>query len=150
MPLGQDEGEDADVAIEDDSDEPNAVATLAIRLRGSPRRASTPTSQTPDEPHENPARLEVASTATGRHADRAQLLSTLKSTVTPEDSLPTGSSSTSPVCRICLDPYEDPTVSTGCWHTCCKWCWLRCLGSTKLCPICKRITVPSDLRQIYL
>ncbi|KAF8524705.1 hypothetical protein BU17DRAFT_74761 [Hysterangium stoloniferum] len=54
------------------------------------------------------------------------------------------------MCRICLDPYADPTVSTGCWHTCCKECWLRCLGSTKLCPICKRITAAGDLRRIYL
>ncbi|CDO73777.1 hypothetical protein BN946_scf185015.g105 [Trametes cinnabarina] len=60
------------------------------------------------------------------------------------------SSSTSLLCRICLDPYTEPTVSTGCWHTCCRECWLRCLGSTKLCPICKRITGASDLRRVYL
>ncbi|OCH94305.1 hypothetical protein OBBRIDRAFT_770047 [Obba rivulosa] len=60
------------------------------------------------------------------------------------------SSSTSLLCRICLDPYTEPTVSTGCWHTCCRECWLRCLGSTKLCPICKRITGAMDLRRIYL
>ncbi|KAI9000787.1 hypothetical protein BD414DRAFT_451451 [Trametes punicea] len=60
------------------------------------------------------------------------------------------SSSTSLLCRICLDPYTEPTVSTGCWHTCCRDCWLRCLGSTKLCPICKRITGASDLRRVYL
>ena len=60
------------------------------------------------------------------------------------------SSSTSLLCRICLDPYTEPTVSTGCWHTCCRECWLRCLGSTKLCPICKRITGAADLRRIYL
>ncbi|KAL6305775.1 hypothetical protein BKA93DRAFT_776680 [Sparassis latifolia] len=60
------------------------------------------------------------------------------------------SSSTSSLCRICLDPYTEPTVSTGCWHTCCRECWLRCLGSTKLCPICKRITAAADLRRIYL
>ncbi|KAK0444420.1 hypothetical protein EV421DRAFT_1800960 [Armillaria borealis] len=41
-------------------------------------------------------------------------------------------------------------VSTGCWHTCCRECWLRCLGSTKLCPICKRITGATDLRRVYL
>lgn len=58
--------------------------------------------------------------------------------------------STSFNCRICLDVYVDPTVSTGCWHTCCSECWLRCLGSTKLCPICKRITGVSELRRIYL
>ena len=60
------------------------------------------------------------------------------------------SSSTSLLCRICLDPYSEPTVSTGCWHTCCRECWLRCLGSTKLCPICKRITGATDLRRVYL
>ncbi|KAI0080780.1 hypothetical protein K474DRAFT_1636710 [Panus rudis PR-1116 ss-1] len=60
------------------------------------------------------------------------------------------SSSTSLLCRICIDPYNEPTVSTGCWHTCCRECWLRCLASTKLCPICKRITSASDLRRIYL
>lgn len=54
------------------------------------------------------------------------------------------------LCRICIDPYTEPTVSTGCWHTCCKECWLRCLGSTKLCPICKRITGAGDLRRVYL
>ncbi|KAK0206902.1 hypothetical protein DFS33DRAFT_629345 [Desarmillaria ectypa] len=60
------------------------------------------------------------------------------------------SSSTSLLCRICLDPYNEPTASTGCWHTCCRECWLRCLGSTKLCPICKRITGATDLRRVYL
>ena len=59
-------------------------------------------------------------------------------------------SSTSLLCRICLDPYSEPTVSTGCWHTCCRECWLRCLGSTKMCPICKRITGAADLRRVYL
>ncbi|KAJ6539656.1 hypothetical protein B0H19DRAFT_1180001 [Mycena capillaripes] len=49
------------------------------------------------------------------------------------------------LCRICIESYTDPTVSTGCWHTCCKECWLRCLGSTKLCPICKRITAATDV-----
>jgi hypothetical protein len=57
---------------------------------------------------------------------------------------------TSYTCRICLDAYTDPTVSTGCWHTCCRECWLQCLGSTRLCPICKRITGVGELRRIYL
>ncbi|KAF8138349.1 hypothetical protein EV363DRAFT_1313723 [Boletus edulis] len=55
-----------------------------------------------------------------------------------------------PTCRICLSPYVDPTVSTGCWHTCCATCWLRCLGATKLCPMCQRITGASELRRVYL
>lgn len=53
-------------------------------------------------------------------------------------------------CRICLEVYIEPTVSIGCWHTCCSACWLRCLKATGVCPICKRITVRSDLRRIYL
>ncbi|KAF8559170.1 hypothetical protein OG21DRAFT_1403697 [Imleria badia] len=53
-------------------------------------------------------------------------------------------------CRICLSPYMDPTVSTGCWHTCCATCWLRCLGATKLCPMCQRITGASELRRVYV
>jgi len=54
------------------------------------------------------------------------------------------------LCRICLEPYTEPTASTGCWHTCCRLCWLKCLGTTKLCPICKRITAAADLRRIYI
>ncbi|KAF8260629.1 hypothetical protein EI94DRAFT_886650 [Lactarius quietus] len=53
-------------------------------------------------------------------------------------------------CRICLEAYSEPTVSTGCWHACCSACWLRCLKATGLCPICKRITVAGELRRIYL
>ncbi|KAI0294598.1 hypothetical protein B0F90DRAFT_1756463 [Multifurca ochricompacta] len=53
-------------------------------------------------------------------------------------------------CRICLESYSEPTVSTGCWHACCRECWLLCLNATGVCPICKRITVASDLRRVYL
>lgn len=53
-------------------------------------------------------------------------------------------------CRICLEAYSEPTVSTGCWHACCSACWLRCLKATGVCPICKRITVAGDLRRIFL
>jgi hypothetical protein len=62
----------------------------------------------------------------------------------------TGSEVTTLGCRICLEVYIDPTVSTGCWHACCRACWLHCLNASGLCPICKRITVASDLRRIYL
>ncbi|KAL5636609.1 hypothetical protein ACGC1H_000534 [Rhizoctonia solani] len=54
------------------------------------------------------------------------------------------------VCRICLDPFIEPVVSTGCWHLFCRECWLRSLGSTKYCPICKRITSTSNLRKVYM
>ncbi|KAI0258597.1 hypothetical protein BC834DRAFT_910779 [Gloeopeniophorella convolvens] len=53
-------------------------------------------------------------------------------------------------CRICLEAYSEPTVSTGCWHACCRPCWLQCLNATGVCPICKRITMAGDLRRVYL
>ncbi|KAI0650508.1 hypothetical protein C8Q79DRAFT_900784 [Trametes meyenii] len=84
-----------------------------------------------------------------RGGDQAALIRALESKVHLLESTKV-SSSTSLLCRICLDPYTEPTVSTGCWHTCCRECWLRCLGSTKLCPICKRITGAADLRRVYL
>ncbi|KAI0776220.1 hypothetical protein BD413DRAFT_527332 [Trametes elegans] len=84
-----------------------------------------------------------------RGGDQAALVKALESKVKLLESTKV-SSSTSLLCRICLDPYSEPTVSTGCWHTCCRECWLRCLGSTKLCPICKRITGAADLRRVYL
>ncbi|KZT05653.1 uncharacterized protein LAESUDRAFT_726940 [Laetiporus sulphureus 93-53] len=84
-----------------------------------------------------------------REGDRTALIEALERKVNLMVSTRV-STSTSLICRICLDPYTEPTVSTGCWHTCCRECWLRCLGSTKLCPICKRITAAVDLRGIYL
>ncbi|KAF9450631.1 hypothetical protein P691DRAFT_845370 [Macrolepiota fuliginosa MF-IS2] len=84
-----------------------------------------------------------------KKGDKRALIAALEDKVKQLESVRV-SSSTSLLCRICLDPYDEPTVSTGCWHTCCRECWLRCLGSTKLCPICKRITSATDLRRIYL
>ncbi|PPQ71099.1 hypothetical protein CVT24_009850 [Panaeolus cyanescens] len=82
--------------------------------------------------------------------DKASLVTALENKIKLLESMPSVVPSAPLVCRICLDPYNEPTVSTGCWHTCCKECWLRCLGSTKLCPICKRITGATDLRRVYL
>ncbi|KAG8753142.1 hypothetical protein FRC12_011663 [Ceratobasidium sp. 428] len=67
----------------------------------------------------------------------------VKSISAVEDAAPT-------VCRICLDAFIEPVVSTGCWHLFCRECWLQSLGSTKYCPICKRITSTSNLRKVYL
>jgi len=53
-------------------------------------------------------------------------------------------------CPICMGPYVNPAVSISCWHTCCSECWLRVLGSKKLCPKCNDIVAPSQLRKIYL
>ncbi|KIK04724.1 hypothetical protein K443DRAFT_675739 [Laccaria amethystina LaAM-08-1] len=84
-----------------------------------------------------------------KRGDKAALVAALENKIEQLESMRV-SSSTSLSCRICLDPYNEPTVSTGCWHTCCRECWLRCLGSTKLCPICKRITSATELRRVYL
>ena len=56
----------------------------------------------------------------------------------------------STLCNICLNTYVTPLVATGCWHVHCEQCWLRALGSKKLCPQCKLIVQPKDLRKIYL
>ncbi|KAF9006623.1 hypothetical protein BDQ17DRAFT_1352083 [Cyathus striatus] len=93
--------------------------------------------------------IEVAIMAAKRRNDKNALIAALENKVKHLESIHV-SSSTSLLCRICLDPYHEPTVSTGCWHTCCRECWLRCLGSTKLCPICKRITNATELRRVYL
>ncbi|KAI0722778.1 hypothetical protein C8Q76DRAFT_855151 [Earliella scabrosa] len=94
-------------------------------------------------------KVDLAVELARRAGDQAALIRALESKVELLESTKV-SSSTSLLCRICLDPYTEPTVSTGCWHTCCRECWLRCLGSTKLCPICKRITGATDLRRVYL
>lgn len=53
-------------------------------------------------------------------------------------------------CLICMDEFRVPVVSTCCWHVHCEECWLRTLGEKKLCPQCKMITSPTDLRRIYM
>ncbi|XP_048687765.2 E3 ubiquitin-protein ligase Rnf220 [Caretta caretta] len=52
-------------------------------------------------------------------------------------------------CHICLDSYSVPLTSIHCWHIHCEQCWLRTLGSKKLCPQCNAITSPADLRRVY-
>jgi len=59
-------------------------------------------------------------------------------------------SKNSPTCLICLDPYTVPLTSIVCWHVHCEACWMQTLGSKKLCPQCQKITLPKDLRRIYL
>ena len=54
------------------------------------------------------------------------------------------------MCNICMDFYRTPLVSTVCWHVSCEECWMRALGTKKLCPQCKVIIQPKHLRKIYL
>ena len=53
-------------------------------------------------------------------------------------------------CNICLNSYCTPVISVQCFHTYCEKCWLQALRSQKLCPQCRIITQPADLRRIYL
>ncbi|KAG0345954.1 hypothetical protein BG004_002745 [Podila humilis] len=55
-----------------------------------------------------------------------------------------------PSCLICLEPYTVPLTSIVCWHVHCEACWMKTLGSKKLCPQCQKITLPKDLRRIYI
>jgi hypothetical protein len=53
-------------------------------------------------------------------------------------------------CLICMDAYAKPVVSIVCWHVHCEACWMQTLRAKKLCPQCQKITLPSDLRRIFL
>ncbi|GFT13425.1 e3 ubiquitin-protein ligase Rnf220 [Nephila pilipes] len=53
-------------------------------------------------------------------------------------------------CLICMEPFIKPVVSICCWHVHCEECWLKTLGTKKLCPQCNMITAARDLRRIYL
>ncbi|KAF7301969.1 RING-type domain-containing protein [Mycena indigotica] len=137
------DGEDMEVDIDGDGEETlrELVAQGKVIKRDRPAQQVLDSHrQTCDEVD----KLELAILTAKSRGDQASLIGLLQSKIKLLESR------TPSVCRICIEAYTDPTVSTGCWHTCCKECWLRCLGSTKLCPICKRITAATDLRRIYL
>ncbi len=55
-----------------------------------------------------------------------------------------------PKCPVCWETLKMPAVaSVNCWHVCCEECWLRQLGTKRLCPQCSTITNPEDLRKVY-
>ena len=55
-----------------------------------------------------------------------------------------------PKCAVCWDTLKMPaSASINCWHVCCEDCWLRTLGTKRLCPHCSCITNPSDLRKVF-
>jgi Zinc finger, C3HC4 type (RING finger) len=53
-------------------------------------------------------------------------------------------------CSVCLGGYSTPVISVQCFHVFCEGCWLKSLGGGKVCPGCRVITLPGDLRRIYL
>ncbi|KAI0057590.1 hypothetical protein BV25DRAFT_1368355 [Artomyces pyxidatus] len=121
------EADDVEVEVDVEGDDQDAFG--GAQFSGADVLALESVSQEPTLPV-RPSRISIPRT-----------LIALQATETPPD----GSG-----CRICLDAYTEPTVSTGCWHACCRACWLRCLGTAGVCPICKRITAASELRRVYL
>ncbi|KNE57562.1 hypothetical protein AMAG_03259 [Allomyces macrogynus ATCC 38327] len=55
-----------------------------------------------------------------------------------------------PRCRICWGVPNTPVVSAVCWHVHCEACWLTALGAKKVCPQCRVIMRPEDLRRVYI
>ncbi|KAI6003625.1 hypothetical protein EDD15DRAFT_1216729 [Pisolithus albus] len=116
-------------------------SSTSVKSRTSPRPGSRLES-TPPTSENSVDELDLAVLAARSRGDHLALITALEAKI--------NSTPPAPTCRVCLSQYTDPTVSTGCWHTCCATCWLRCLGATKLCPMCLRITSASELRRIYL
>ncbi|KIM46433.1 hypothetical protein M413DRAFT_441525 [Hebeloma cylindrosporum] len=148
--------EDVEVEIMGDNDDEAQLEQMTLRdLIVSGKTAKHPTAGKEEESVKaqtgiaEAEKLDLAILLARERGDKTLLMSALENKLKYMESAPVPSS-TPILCRICIDPYTEPTVSTGCWHTCCKECWLRCLGSTKLCPICKRITGAGDLRRVYL
>ncbi|PPQ78209.1 hypothetical protein CVT25_015528, partial [Psilocybe cyanescens] len=154
----EDIDEDAEVEIEGDDDDEAQEEQRTLRdlvaAGKAPKRRITGQTDEGGPLHADvvgmteTTKSELAILSARQRGDKIALVVALENKIKLMES--TASSSSSLLCRICIDPYTEPTVSTGCWHTCCKECWLKCLGSTKLCPICKRITGATDLRRIYL
>jgi len=145
------EEDDQDIEVETDRDREDDTPKGQKSLRDLvaegrvARQSSTGEEETTNKGDVD--KLEQAIVTAQKHGQSSALVVALQNKI---KQLESATPSTSLLCRICLESYTEPTASTGCWHTCCRECWLRCLGSTKLCPICKRITAARDLRRIYL
>jgi hypothetical protein len=88
---------------------------------------------------------QTASTST-LSSNHTLLLESLKTKIGQQERL----LKNTPKCMICLESYTSPLTSILCWHVYCEACWLKTLGTKKVCPQCIIITAPSDLRRIYL
>ncbi|KAJ3797325.1 hypothetical protein GGU11DRAFT_816551 [Lentinula aff. detonsa] len=138
-----------DSCPEQETEEDQPAKVLRDLIADSKARQNSATQEVATIPEIDKA--DVAILMARSRGNQAALVTALENKIQLlEGPLAQSPSSSPPLCRICIEPYSEPTVSTGCWHTCCRECWLRCLGSTKLCPICKRITAAMDLRRVYL
>ncbi|KDQ15342.1 hypothetical protein BOTBODRAFT_54642 [Botryobasidium botryosum FD-172 SS1] len=145
--------EDVEVQIDDDDDdnndptgsaEPNGTSRSLRDLVAQGNRGRINASGA----NGSSAALEQALGIAKTSGNKDEIIAALSQKVKHLESQHT-SGSTSAVCRICLEPYTDPLCSIACWHVFCNQCWLRCLGSTKLCPVCKHISSASSLRRVY-
>ncbi|KAG2013343.1 hypothetical protein CC2G_010264 [Coprinopsis cinerea AmutBmut pab1-1] len=147
-----DDGADGDVDIENDEevvvDDSPERPVNGKSVAGPNPDGEASRSISHDDGIEGLGRIHVAIETARKKGDKRAHIAALEAKIKVLETTQVPPSS--PTCRICLDPYNEPTLSTGCWHTCCRECWLRCLGSNMQCPICKRITVAGDLRRIYL
>ncbi|KAF8969400.1 hypothetical protein BDZ97DRAFT_1902518 [Flammula alnicola] len=139
----EDVSEDVDVEIEVDEDdeaqqEQKTLRDLVAAGKAVKRRPLCESEEPVKSQMQNvmsvseidKSNLSIASAR--QRGDKNGLISALETKVKQLES--TTVPSTSLLCRICIDSYTEPTV----------------LGSTKLCPICKRITGAADLRRVYL
>ncbi|XP_056426192.1 E3 ubiquitin-protein ligase Rnf220-like isoform X2 [Hyla sarda] len=120
---------------DDEMRSPEKASSHGTGCRGSPGIISPSHSEDSDS-EETPASSHANEESLGALREKIhELTEKLKNTHT---------------CHICLDAYTVPVASIQCWHVHCEGCWLRALGSKKLCPQCNTITSPSDLRRVYL
>ncbi|KAJ2156926.1 hypothetical protein GGF46_004863 [Coemansia sp. RSA 552] len=117
-----------------------------MRTESDPEPEAEPSDPAPAEPATKP---EAEAEPADREPSRAALLTRLaayeallREERTAREQVPR--------CRVCMDGFTQPLVSTNCWHVFCRRCWMEDLGHKKLCPLCMHITQPGDLRDIYL
>lgn len=141
---------DRDVDIMDEGDDPGDVddeevdEDAEIDLEGDGQEDEEEEEEEEDEDEENNVDAQLgAAFASG---DTRLVIDALRAKIKHLES----ANRNVPSCLICLDPYAVPLTSIVCWHVHCEACWMKTLGSKKLCPQCQKITLPKDLRRIYL
>ncbi|KAG0201833.1 hypothetical protein BGX28_005458 [Mortierella sp. GBA30] len=131
---------DRDVDIEDEGDDPDDVddeeldEDQEIDLEGD------------DEAENEEHKLNALLSSAFASGDTRLVIDALRAKIKHLES----ANKNVPSCLICLEPYTVPLTSIVCWHVHCEACWMKTLGSKKLCPQCQKITLPKDLRRIYL
>lgn len=53
-------------------------------------------------------------------------------------------------CPTCLGRMSSPVLNVSCWHLKCEKCWLRAVGTKKVCSICSAPASVKELRKVHL